>query len=207
MPHGGQPNPPSPPSGSSCPSTWWWHQDQECCVPSTPSPPTPSCPAGHGWTDQCCKPTGGAPTTTPVATSPVKTGTITATSPAASSTSTCGSNEFSYVFPSSCLDVCLLTPKYSWLGLKSECCLPQGGHPNPPSPPPGQSCPSLWWWHEGQGCCVPNQPSPPQPSCPAGHFWSSWWCSPSGGTPTTTSQTPTSTGTCGDNEFSCVALL
>ncbi|KZV77714.1 hypothetical protein PENSPDRAFT_679253 [Peniophora sp. CONT] len=184
LPHGGQPNPPSPPAGSSCPSTWYWHQDQGCCVPTKPSSPEPSCPSGHSWLNQCCKPTGGA-STTPAATSPVKTpGTGTTTSPASSSTGTCGSNEF------------------SWLGLKGECCLPHGGKPNPPSPPAGSSCPSTWWWHSGQGCCVPSKPSPPQPSCPSGHSWSSWWCTPNGGTPTTSSKPPSSTGTCGDNEFS-----
>ena len=53
MPHGGQPNPPSPPSGVSCPpSSWYWHTGKSCCVPSNPLPPNsppPQCPKGFTW--------------------------------------------------------------------------------------------------------------------------------------------------------------
>jgi hypothetical protein len=54
VPHGGQPSPPSPPSGSSCPSSWYWHSGQSCCVPNHPSPPTPTCPPNSWWGNQCC---------------------------------------------------------------------------------------------------------------------------------------------------------
>jgi len=50
-----------------------------------------------------------------------------------------------------------------------DCCLPSGGQPNPPSPPPSKSCPSEWQWHSGFECCVPTKPNPPSnPSCPKG---------------------------------------
>jgi len=56
--HGGPPAKPSPPGGVSCPSTWYWHHGQGCCVPEHPNPPTPSCPKNYGWekSRQCCTP-------------------------------------------------------------------------------------------------------------------------------------------------------
>ena len=72
---------------------------------------------------------------------------------------------------------------HRWWGLKGQCCIPHGGHPNPPSPPPGSSCPPTWWWHHDQGCCVPNKPSPPTPTCPPGNNWKDQCCKPSGPQP------------------------
>lgn len=52
LPHGGVPNPPSPPSGSECPTSgWYWGKDQGCCVPHHPpaNNPPPQCPGGWDW--------------------------------------------------------------------------------------------------------------------------------------------------------------
>ena len=65
LPHDGYSNPPSPPKGSSCPSSWQWHNEKNCCIPtSPPSTSTPSCSSGWGWDSNknCCQP--HSPTTT-----------------------------------------------------------------------------------------------------------------------------------------------
>jgi len=71
LPHGGPPSTPAtPPKGSSCPGSWYWHQNQGCCVPDHPNPPaTPTCDKGswdHG--SQCChepQPTSSQPAPQP----------------------------------------------------------------------------------------------------------------------------------------------
>ena len=67
LPHGGSPNPPSPPSGRSCPSNWDWNTGKSCCVPHHPDSPS-QCSSGWGWDDgsKCCFPH----TTTSKTTSP-----------------------------------------------------------------------------------------------------------------------------------------
>jgi len=59
LPYGGLGWTPSSPKNKSCPkSGWYWHPDNECCVPHQPSPPTPTCGSGWGWSgdEKCCKP-------------------------------------------------------------------------------------------------------------------------------------------------------
>ncbi|CDO71560.1 hypothetical protein BN946_scf184911.g30 [Trametes cinnabarina] len=156
LPYGGQPNPPSPPSGSSCPSNWSWHTGYGCCVPHSPPPPSPpSCSNGWGWNDssKCCekpKPTPTPPPHTSVQTTYHPTTTSHYSAPAPSS-SDCPSNY--------------------WFWEPRSCCLPHGGQPNPPSPPSGTSCPSNWSWHTGKGCCVPHHPNQPPPQCGSGWGW------------------------------------
>ncbi|TBU35238.1 hypothetical protein BD311DRAFT_745812 [Dichomitus squalens] len=67
LPHGGSPNPPSPPGGKSCPSNWNWHGGYECCVPNHPNLPPPQCGSGWGWDggSKCCFPHGTSTTVTP----------------------------------------------------------------------------------------------------------------------------------------------
>ncbi|GJE86109.1 hypothetical protein PsYK624_021890 [Phanerochaete sordida] len=159
LPHGGQPNPPSPPSGVTCPTNgWYWSNEHTACVPSqpqTPSSPAPSCNPDCFWSslDLKCYPHGSSSTpSTP--SQPTKPST-----PSAPATPTgpsdCSSSDF-------------------WFPTK-ECCLPHGGQPNPPSPPSGTSCPpSSWYWHTGKQCCVPSQPttpSSPPPQCQNGWTW------------------------------------
>ncbi|KAH9944387.1 uncharacterized protein BXZ73DRAFT_96876 [Epithele typhae] len=58
LPHGGSPNPPSPPSGTDCPSNWEWNHGKGCCVPHHPDQPPPQCGNGWGWNSGsfCCNP-------------------------------------------------------------------------------------------------------------------------------------------------------
>ncbi|KAJ3786654.1 protein priA [Lentinula aff. detonsa] len=84
---------PTPPSGKSCPpSSWYWDDDQSCCLPkwptSTPTPtpssthhtsthtspsstptgtPPPQCSSGWDWVDSllCCTPSPSKPSHTP----------------------------------------------------------------------------------------------------------------------------------------------
>ncbi|KAI0078884.1 hypothetical protein K474DRAFT_778013 [Panus rudis PR-1116 ss-1] len=68
LPHGGQPNPPSPPKGTQCPpSGWSWHSGKGCCVPHNPPEqnPPPQCPKGWDWNDNDLKCYPTPPTTTP----------------------------------------------------------------------------------------------------------------------------------------------
>lgn len=52
------------------------------------------------------------------------------------------------------------------------CCLPNGGPPSSPGPPPGKQCPgNNWYWHQGLGCCAPNHPNPPPPTCNNNWSW------------------------------------
>jgi len=146
----------TPPSGKSCPSNWFWHTEANCCTPSTPTYSPTPTCSGKNIWDK------NESCCKPPTTSPAPPPT-TPTSP-----NGCGSNEF------------------SWLGLKGQCCIPHGGTPRPPSPPPGVTCPSVgWWWHPGQGCCVPSTPTPPTPQCPGGWPWSSGGqcCTPPGPQP------------------------
>lgn len=46
-----------------------------------------------------------------------------------------------------------------------DVCLPSGGYPNPPKPPPGSSCPPGWQWSDKKWC-IPQKPDYPKPSCP-----------------------------------------
>jgi len=62
LPYGGPPNPPSPPTGSGCPSSgWYWYGDQSCCVPHQPNPPPPKCPSEWEWTKNKCQPKSTPP--------------------------------------------------------------------------------------------------------------------------------------------------
>ena len=58
LPHGGSPNPPSPPKGTGCPSNWEWNTGKNCCVPHHPDQPPPQCSSGWGWDNgsKCCFP-------------------------------------------------------------------------------------------------------------------------------------------------------
>jgi len=69
LPHGGVPNPPTPPQGpNQCPTNnWYWHPGKECCVPMTPPKSTapPQCGGSWLWNEgssTCCE--GGGSTTT-----------------------------------------------------------------------------------------------------------------------------------------------
>ncbi|KAF7791851.1 hypothetical protein EIP86_002875 [Pleurotus ostreatoroseus] len=70
LPYGGVPNPPTPPSGVTCPvSGWYWHNTKQCCVPhqpTQPSSPSPQCDKDCFWSklDLKCYP-GGSTSTTP----------------------------------------------------------------------------------------------------------------------------------------------
>ncbi|KIP11959.1 hypothetical protein PHLGIDRAFT_82504 [Phlebiopsis gigantea 11061_1 CR5-6] len=185
LPHGGQPSPPSPPAGTSCPTNgWYWHSDNECCVPSTPqtpSSPPPACESDCFWSSlnlNCKRSPPSTPTPTPV---PTTTPTQPSTPATPSSSSDCQNGEF-------------------FFQLKS-CCLPHGGHPNPPSPPSGTSCPTNgWYWHSDKECCVPSTPqtpSSPPPQCTSGCNWNSGdlKCYPQ--PPTTTSTPPKPSGYAG----------
>ncbi|KAI0793495.1 hypothetical protein C8Q75DRAFT_731202 [Abortiporus biennis] len=204
LPSGGVPNPPSPPSGTSCPSNgYYWHETKSCCVPHNANPPSPSCPSGTTWNDDknaCEHPASSSTPSKPSSTTPTKPSS-TASTPSQSSSGNCGNNQF------------------FWSG--KGCCLEHGGEPNPPSPPKGTDCPSSGWsWSNDQGCCVPHSPSPPTPSCGNGWLWQSglFHCTPSQSTtpatptstpskPSPTTSTPikptqpSSSGNCGDNEF------
>lgn len=66
VPHGGAPNPPSPPKGTQCPpSAWSWYEEKACCVPHNPpqpSQPPPQCNEGWKWDEPsstCCPNSGG----------------------------------------------------------------------------------------------------------------------------------------------------
>ncbi|THH17010.1 hypothetical protein EW146_g3729 [Bondarzewia mesenterica] len=70
LPHGGVPNPPSPPKGSECPSSgWYWGNDQGCCVPHHPptNNPAPQCPSGWEWISGIykCQPSPSQPSQPP----------------------------------------------------------------------------------------------------------------------------------------------
>ncbi|KAI5124334.1 hypothetical protein M0805_008941 [Coniferiporia weirii] len=67
---GGPSATPTPPSGVGCPSSWYFHHEQGCCVPSQPSQTatTPSCSnKGWSWSHglQCCTKEPSKPTPTP----------------------------------------------------------------------------------------------------------------------------------------------
>ncbi|KAH9898402.1 hypothetical protein C8Q73DRAFT_664090 [Cubamyces lactineus] len=148
LPYGGTPNPPKPPSGTSCPSNWEWHTGKSCCVPHSPPTSTPSCSNGWGWNNnsKCCE--QPKPSSTPHST----IHTTPSPSPTSSKPGSCKNGEF-------------------YWGDK-DCCLPYGGSPNPPQPPSGISCPSKWEWHTGKGCCVPHSPPPSTPpTCSNGWGW------------------------------------
>ena len=69
-PHGGVPNPPTPPQGvNQCPTNgWYWASDKGYCLPShpqEPSGPPPQCGLNWSWNEgqsSCCE--GGGSTTT-----------------------------------------------------------------------------------------------------------------------------------------------
>ncbi|OJT12917.1 Protein priA, partial [Trametes pubescens] len=195
LPHGGVSSPPQPPSGTSCPSAWYWHTGKSCCVPDHPptssSPPT--CTTGWTWdsTGFHCKPQATTsayhpPTpsttahTTSIHTTPAPTtyhattSTHSSPAPTTSSSSDCGSNQ--------------------WYWSPKSCCLPHGGTPNPPSPPSGSSCPSNWEWHSGKSCCVPHHPDQPPPQCSSGWGWNDGakCCNPHSTTTSTTPSKPSS---------------
>ena len=71
LPRGGVSNPPSPPSGVSCPvSGWYWHTGKQCCVPHEPpssNSPPPQCTKGCFWSslDLKCYPGSTTTSTTP----------------------------------------------------------------------------------------------------------------------------------------------
>lgn len=85
-----------------------------------------------------------------------------------------------------------------WYSQK-ECCLPHGGIPRPPSPPPNKSCPPTnWYWYPQQSCCVPTHPPPahpPPPQCKNGWDWngSIQCCEPGKPTHTTPYHQPSQT--------------
>ncbi|KAI0348014.1 hypothetical protein BDW22DRAFT_1424247 [Trametopsis cervina] len=207
LPEGGQSNPPSPPSGKSCPTEGWqYHTGAECCVPTTPqpsNPPPPACKSDCSWDSKnyWCTPnqprgpaspsppppppaTTHSPLPPPPATthSPLPPPPATTHSPLppppasthsplppppattyTPSQPTCGSNDFFFD--------------------KGNCCLPHGGVPNPPQPPPNHECPDGWYWKSDLGHCAPNHPqtpSSPPPSCKPTCSWSSsdYWCTP-----------------------------
>ncbi|KAF7320331.1 hypothetical protein MKEN_00817900 [Mycena kentingensis (nom. inval.)] len=53
LPHGGAPEPPSPPKGHDCPpSSYYWNSKLGCCTPNhptSPSNPPPQCRDGWTW--------------------------------------------------------------------------------------------------------------------------------------------------------------
>ncbi|KAJ3575626.1 hypothetical protein NP233_g972 [Leucocoprinus birnbaumii] len=53
LPTGGNPRPPSPPKGVTCPPSGYdWNNDKGCCVPHYPPPPSgppPQCGNGYSW--------------------------------------------------------------------------------------------------------------------------------------------------------------
>lgn len=57
---GGPSNPPNPPSGKDCPSSWSWHNGLGCCTPHQPpsNQPPPQCKHNWDWSDNslCCNP-------------------------------------------------------------------------------------------------------------------------------------------------------
>lgn len=71
LPRGGQPSPPSPPSGTQCPpSGWSWHSGKGCCVPHNPpdNQPPPQCNNGWDWDDndlKCCPHSNPTPPSNP----------------------------------------------------------------------------------------------------------------------------------------------
>jgi len=58
---------------------------------------------------------------------------------------------------------------------QKNCCLPLGGPPSHPEPPPEKNCPPAGWsWSKEHSCCVPHQPLPPShapPQCPKEWDW------------------------------------
>ncbi|KAI0094901.1 hypothetical protein BDY19DRAFT_901977 [Irpex rosettiformis] len=187
LPHGGIPNPPSPPPSFQCPTNgWYYHPQQGNCVPSTPQTPTsppPACHSSCSWKPDQSKcipnntPTPSPPKNTytppyppkntytppsPPKTTPTPPPTTTPSSP------NCASDHFWYA--------------------PVGCC-PHGGPPSPPSPPPESSCPTDgWYWHTGAGCCAPHHPVPPSsppPTCKPGCSWNpdSSKCNPQPPTP------------------------
>jgi len=58
---------------------------------------------------------------------------------------------------------------------EKKCCLPLGGPPSHPEPPPEKKCPHTGWsWNKEQSCCVPHYPLPPShpsPQCPKDWDW------------------------------------
>ncbi|KAJ8463390.1 hypothetical protein ONZ51_g10287 [Trametes cubensis] len=180
LPYGGSPNPPQPPSGTSCPSNWEWHSGKSCCVPHSPPTSTPSCSNGWGWNNnsKCCeqpKPSSAPHSTAHTTPSPSPTTyhpttTSHSTAPSSSPSDSCPSNH--------------------WYWSPKSCCLPHGGSPNPPQPPSGRSCPSNWEWHSGKSCCVPHHPNQPPPQCGSGWGWDdgSKCCFPHGSSTTSTPQ-------------------
>ncbi|CAL1695859.1 unnamed protein product [Somion occarium] len=154
---GGQPNPPAPPKDTQCPTNGWnWHSGKQCCVPHNPrdEQPAPQCAQGWNWDGQHlkCTPPTSPPKSTPPSIPPPST--PPPSTPTPSKPGNCDSGSF--YFP------------------KKDCCLPQGGQPNPPAPPKGTQCPpSGWSWHSGKGCCVPHSPpgQQPPPQCPKSWDW------------------------------------
>ncbi|THH34019.1 hypothetical protein EUX98_g84 [Antrodiella citrinella] len=184
VPQGGNPSPPTPPSGTQCPTSGWdWNDDKSCCVPHqppAPSQPPPACNSGWGWqSDKLhCTPAPSTPTPPP-SKPPTST-------PPTSSPGNCNDNEF-------------------WWETKS-CCLPNGGPSTPPpAPPSGTSCPSSGWsWFPTKSCCAPHQTSPPTPQCPSGWTWNSgaYTCQPNApSSPPSAPSAPSSPGNCDENNF------
>ncbi|KAG8754205.1 hypothetical protein FRC12_011271, partial [Ceratobasidium sp. 428] len=138
---------------SSCPSNFYWHTTEKCCVPKSSSPTQQipsSCPQDHSWDilTWCCK-----PSTPP-------------------STTTCGAG-FWWGALNMCISVGGTGDKppsgyscpdsWSWLSNKS-CC-----KPNQPTAPSTPSCGNSWFWHPGKQCCVPGDGNP-TPSNAPGHY-------------------------------------
>ena len=57
LPYGGPHTVVNPPIGRNCPSNWYWHQEDSCCVPRIPDTPRTSCGEGWHWDNNegCCK--------------------------------------------------------------------------------------------------------------------------------------------------------
>jgi hypothetical protein len=57
LPYGGPNNVVVPPVGRYCPSGWYWHQTERCCVPRQPDTPATDCGVGLRWDsdESCCK--------------------------------------------------------------------------------------------------------------------------------------------------------
>ncbi|KZT30388.1 hypothetical protein NEOLEDRAFT_4783 [Neolentinus lepideus HHB14362 ss-1] len=206
LPHGGMPStpslpsPPSPPSGSSCASDdWYYHPGQSCCVPKTPSAPTPSCPAGYSWSDYLCKRTSAPSPIIPMPSAPSGSSSCMSSefwwepkqcclphgglpsAPSPPSGSSCASNDW-YWHPgqSCCVPKTPSVPTPScpagfswlnWLCSRSSTTTPATpSKPSAPSAPTGSSsCSSSEFWWEPKQCCLPHGGQPSPPSPPSGN--------------------------------------
>ncbi|EJD47758.1 hypothetical protein AURDEDRAFT_113366 [Auricularia subglabra TFB-10046 SS5] len=208
LPKGGPGTTSEPPALTGCPDKWYWSSSLGSCAPKNAQVANAvSCGNNYVWDVSAfaCKPpkcgnkkfwyeflgmciVKGGPTNPP---NPPRGSSCPAGWYWREGKGLCAPKQPGFQSPPSCgTDVwspsdqcCHAPPKPTCKGGEfywgeRNCCLPRGGPPRRPTPPPGRQCPGNWSWHSGKGCCVPHFPDPPKtPSCPGRWHWNPRPCS------------------------------